>query len=200
MSSPADYYSVLRRATSALDPNTEDARHAVYDRARQAIIDARLSPEQMASERTALEAAIARLEEQATPGRAAPPMSAPRRRPAAPPGEPSPRIAPRRVAGLSPALLAVLATAVVLIAAFLGYALWPRGAVPDGPATRADVPARTAAPEQPRPATRPDAPAQTATPARPGEPAGAAPGRSFIFNRQLVYYRSIHPAGTLVVS
>src|SRR5262245_28787383 len=57
-----DYYSVLRRATSALAPSTEEARQAVYDRARLAIMDADLPSEQTRSERAALEAAIERIE------------------------------------------------------------------------------------------------------------------------------------------
>ena len=57
-----DYYPVLRRATSALAPNTEQARQAVYDRARLAIMDAGLPAEQTRSERAALEAAIERIE------------------------------------------------------------------------------------------------------------------------------------------
>ena len=57
-----DYYSVLVRATAALDPGTEEARRALYDRARLAIMDAGLSAEQTSAERAALEDAIERVE------------------------------------------------------------------------------------------------------------------------------------------
>ena len=56
-----DYYSVLARATSTLEPNTAAARHALYDRARLTIMDAGLASSETASERSALEAAIDRI-------------------------------------------------------------------------------------------------------------------------------------------
>src|SRR5215217_2222826 len=57
-----DYYPVLRRATSALVPNTDEARRAVYDRARHAITHSGLSPAEIENEHAALQAAIERLE------------------------------------------------------------------------------------------------------------------------------------------
>src|SRR5262249_20118699 len=60
-----DYYSVLKRATSALAPNTEQARGALYDRARHAIVDAGFAPEELRNEQASLEAAIDQIEREA---------------------------------------------------------------------------------------------------------------------------------------
>src|SRR5262245_64287658 len=72
---PRAYYSVLARATAALDPNTAEARRAVYDPARLAIMDAGLPSAQTNEERSALEDAIRRIETEARP----PPQAAPPR-------------------------------------------------------------------------------------------------------------------------
>ena len=64
----ADYYSVIARAVSRLPTKTDEARHAIYDRARTAVQeslrthDPPLSPAELATERFALEAAISRVE------------------------------------------------------------------------------------------------------------------------------------------
>jgi hypothetical protein len=34
-----DYFPVLDRAVAALNPNTKEARRALYDRARRALVD-----------------------------------------------------------------------------------------------------------------------------------------------------------------
>src|SRR3954470_17811443 len=65
-----DYYSVLVRATSALDPSTEEARRAIYDRARLTIMDSGLPATETTSERSALEDAIRRIETEVTQARA----------------------------------------------------------------------------------------------------------------------------------
>lgn len=187
MSSPTDYYSVLRRATSALDPNTEEARRALYDRARQAIVDADLSPAQAANESSALEAAIARIEMQARVPPPLPPLRS-TRPPRATEDGGRPAAQPRKL-GLSPAMLAALATAVVLIMAVGGYWLLLGVSGPDrsDPGLRADIPAA------------PAAPAAKGQPERAAD-GGKGSGRSFIFNRQMVYYRTIHPVGTIVIA
>jgi len=64
----ADYYSVMASAVSRMSSKTDEARHAVYERARTAVLeslrthDPPLSPAELATEQFALEAAIARVE------------------------------------------------------------------------------------------------------------------------------------------
>ena len=64
----ADYYSVIARAVSRLPSKTDEARHAIYERARTAVQeslrthDPPLSPAELATEQFALEAAISRVE------------------------------------------------------------------------------------------------------------------------------------------
>ena len=64
----ADYYSVIAQAVSILPNKTEEARHAIYDRARTAIqeklrtLDPPISEPEIERVRLELEAAIVRLE------------------------------------------------------------------------------------------------------------------------------------------
>jgi len=171
-----DYYSVLVRATSALDPNTDEARHTLYDRARSTVMDAGLAVSETNSERSALEAAIDRIETELRQASARP---APARDGASPTdhvewpesrGSRSPRIG---------SLVAVLGTAVLI--ALVGYAIWPRGRAPD------DAPSRAGASVGQVEAVRStDAPGDS--------------NLSYILRRQLVFYRTIHPVGTIVIS
>jgi len=68
-----DYYSLLTRAIPALDTNTTESRHALYDRARAAQIaqlrklDPALTKSEIARERMALEHAIRDVEAEAPP-------------------------------------------------------------------------------------------------------------------------------------
>jgi hypothetical protein len=63
-----DYYPLLTRALAGLDPNTEEARQAVYDRARQALlkqlrgVSPPLAESEITRERLALEDAIKRVD------------------------------------------------------------------------------------------------------------------------------------------
>src|SRR5215471_4548520 len=64
------YYSVIARAVARLPKNTRDARFALYDRAevelaRELLQDPKISDEQAAIERLALERAIRKLESDA---------------------------------------------------------------------------------------------------------------------------------------
>jgi hypothetical protein len=65
----ANYYSVVARAVSRLPSQTDEARHAVYERARTALRDALLnydpplSETELANEQAALDQAIHKLEE-----------------------------------------------------------------------------------------------------------------------------------------
>lgn len=112
----ADYFPVLSRAVAGLENNTGEARRAVYERARGAIvrqlraIDPPLSEEDIARERMQLEEAIRKVEASAagaSPAQAAqpaapPPASEPRPGPAA--GKSSaPQAAPAKPAPAKPA-------------------------------------------------------------------------------------------------
>jgi hypothetical protein len=63
------YYSVMARAVSRLPSQTDEARHAIYERARAALREALLnygpplSETELANEQAALERAIRKLEE-----------------------------------------------------------------------------------------------------------------------------------------
>src|SRR5215510_6016449 len=116
-----DYYSVVARAIAALDPNTAEARRALYARARLTVMDAGQDSSELNRERSALEAAIGRIEAE---------MRQARMRPASAP--PSDRLeSAGSGASRSPrmALLALAAAAVVI--ALVGYAVWPRGSATD---------------------------------------------------------------------
>jgi lipoprotein-anchoring transpeptidase ErfK/SrfK len=176
-----DYYPVLARAVAALDPNTEAARRAVYDRARLAIMDAGLTPAQTQAERSALEAAIDRIEDDVRTA-AAPraTASSPRREapPAAPPDTPAAaEPASRHAAYWRPAL----AGAAVVVVAVIAFAVW----------SRPDAPGRDPEPSQAA------APSATATRSTDGS---AESGLSYVYRRQLVYYRTVHPPGTIVIA
>jgi hypothetical protein len=64
----ADYYSIIARAVSRLPSKTDEARHAIYQRARTAVqerlrnCDPPLSQIALANELNALDAAISKLE------------------------------------------------------------------------------------------------------------------------------------------
>jgi hypothetical protein len=96
----ADYYTVLARAISRLSDSNARKRHEIYERARAVVLEelSKLDPEKIAPEQAQLEAAIQRLEAEASardaavaaapPPHAAPPpaveaMAAPQRQPAA---------------------------------------------------------------------------------------------------------------------
>ena len=173
---PRDYHPVLVRATSGLQPDDEAARRAVYDRARLAIMDAGLTPAQTHDERAALEAAIARLEDEMRSG--GPQDIRPRvdRRSAAP-------MAPAETASLGPrprrfVLFGGLACLAVLAAM---YAVWPRPNAPDGDAKQSA--------------------AVAPSPAAPRAAEGSGDtGLSYVLRRQIVYYRTVHPIGTIVIA
>jgi hypothetical protein len=167
-----DYYSVLVRAISALDPNTEEGRRALYDRARLMVIDAGLAASETNRERSALEAAIERIETEMRQANLLPAWAPP----------PSERIDWTRSQGSrSPriALLALFGAGIVI--ALLGYALWPRGSATN------DAPSRAGASVAKVEGMR-------------STDASVDPNRSYILRRQLVYYRTIHPVGTAVIA
>jgi L,D-transpeptidase catalytic domain len=170
-----DYYSVLARAISALDPNTGEARRALYDRARLTVMDAGLALSETNRERSALEAAIDRIE---TEMRWASARPASVRQGASPSDQAE--WAQSRGSRLPRTALVALFGAAVLIA-LVGYAVWPRGSATD------DAPDRAGASVAKVEAVRST------------DGSGDA-NRSYILRRQLVYYRTIHPVGTAVVA
>lgn len=106
----ADYYSVLQRAVGTLPENTGQARRAIYEKARTALvrqlesIDPPLPASEITKQRLALEEAVRRIEQEASRAAlaAAPRPAAPR--PAAPPPPPvaAPPQAERPSAGYAP--------------------------------------------------------------------------------------------------
>jgi lipoprotein-anchoring transpeptidase ErfK/SrfK len=210
-----DYFPVLERAVAALKPNTREARQAVYDRARRALVDGlrasdpTLSDTDLKTQTMALEAAIRRVEaeiagDDAPSGPPVPPSVAqqPRREP--------PRVAVNPQARPQPAPV--------------------RAAVPaPPPPVPPSEPYDEAAPEYPdRPPLEDDGrkpwgliaaslavlgvilmgagvytfwpsstpPTQRGGAANAPDAAGAAP---YVYLRQPVYYRTTHPVGTIVV-
>ena len=172
------YDEVVARAVASL-PHDGVRRQAAYDRAR-AVLMSRLRGAKPAlpaavieAEQAALEAAIRRIEvEFAGPGAA----------PAEPPMAQPEFDAPRR--GLSVRTF-VLCCASVAVAAIVGliYAY--------------TAPSNKSVDERPRQQlTQPSEPASTER-NRARKPEAEAP--AFIYKRQLVYYRSPYPAGTVVI-
>ena len=68
MAAPDNYYSVIARAVSRLPSQTDEARHAIYERARTALREALLNHDpplseiELANEQSALDQAIRTLE------------------------------------------------------------------------------------------------------------------------------------------
>src|ERR1700678_3013558 len=91
----ADYYPLIAKAVIGLDKSTGEARRALYDRARQALlaqlrgVTPALSEPEITRERLALEEAIRKVEaEAARRSRNDPPPPRYERRPAPPPALP----------------------------------------------------------------------------------------------------------------
>jgi len=90
----AEYYTVLKRAIAGIDPNVAEARRAVYDKARNALIgqlkavDPPLTTAEISRQRLELEEAIRRVERESA-GIGAPPPVPPQ--PQHLPAEPPPR-------------------------------------------------------------------------------------------------------------
>ena len=100
----AEYYTVLKRAISGIDPKLSDARRTVYDKARNALIgqlkavDPPLTTAEISRQRLELEEAIRRVERESAAGLASPPPQAPPQ----PPQYAAPPIAARPSASPSP--------------------------------------------------------------------------------------------------
>ena len=185
-----DYYSVLARAVAALDPQDSESRVAVYDRARYAMARAPLTLDEIRQQRIGLEAAIRRIEGEIASGGGMPAPSATDRRPddgtdaVARPSDASSRRSARSL------VIAGCAAVTILSAGLVGYRYWHKPLNED---------VRTLAQAPIKPVDEDDRP-QASNSARPRPAATPEESRSYIFKRQLVYYRSIHPAGTIVIA
>lgn len=168
-----DYVQLISRAVATLNPNTREARQALYQRARQTLvgklrsIDPTLSHTDLNAERSALESAIQQVERDAA-RRAAPPQRQPARdryeyrdRP--------PLKEPRNWLRTGAVALGV----VLVFAVGAGiYSFWPRSL--DDVRSMAKQRSATSASEE-------------------------EIKSDYVRLRQLVYYRSNQPEGTIVV-
>jgi lipoprotein-anchoring transpeptidase ErfK/SrfK len=173
-----DYVPLLARAIAQLHPNTGEARRALYDRARSALAeqfrsgDAKWAQADFKAESAALEAAIRRVEMEAArrAAPAAPAQGAPVYAPADEPHDRPPLKDPRRSVALIGGAVAALA---LLIAGVAAYTYWP--GLPDA-----------------RSLLKPGPPVQVVEHTPEAD-------NSYVFMRQLVYYRTNYPVGTLIV-
>ena len=171
-----DYYSILTRAVASLSPNTSEQRRDLYDRAHKTLVDKlravdpTLSDPALNAERAALEAAIQRVERDAL-------RSAAPRRPAhvAPPPAQGYRDRPPLRDTRKPLRIAAgaLGGVLILLAGVAIYSFWPRSI--------ADLKSISS----PRTVT-----------AAAEEPSGKS---GYVNLRQLVYYRTNQPVGTIIV-
>ena len=193
----ADYYPLLRKAVDTLDRPGRDARFEVYERARRTVVnrlrggDSPWSDADIEAQIIALDDAVRRIEREfepepaAAPAAAAPVTEAPvTEAPAT--ALPDARAAPRRVsaAGLPKWILGGAATAVLLIGLTAGYVAYRDLGRPRAARDAAIVVA--AAP----------------TKAQPQDAQADADGAQapYVLRKQLVFYRTTHPAGTIVIS
>jgi lipoprotein-anchoring transpeptidase ErfK/SrfK len=201
-----DYYPVLLRAVSAPEGGDAQWRRGVYDHARQIVtkeLRARRPPAQLdevAAEQAALEAAIEKIEAKMS-RREDPAIGRPEK--ASDPGvsaaEPSwiepqqePIMTPLRLIGPSMFVLPV-------IVAILGvgtYAYWAMTMDSSAPPTiKSEAPVAGA----PSAAVRPTGIAKDGDLA-PGIDGGSSDADlSYVFRRQPTFYRTLQPAGTIVI-
>ena len=201
----ADYFTLLSRAVASLDDNTRDEREALYNRSRNALMerlraaDPPWTDEQIEAEAASLDAAIWQIEfaaarspaERDTHGTRPHANEAQRRISAAPHAETIPAL-PRPPSGrFSPTLVSILGAIALAIIAAAVYAYLSRPATkPPASATRTDgntVGLPKAGQRDPRPKQ-----AKTDT--------AATSPLNYVLQRQLVYYRSPHAAGTIVIA
>jgi lipoprotein-anchoring transpeptidase ErfK/SrfK len=170
-----DYVPLIARAVASLNPNTSEQRRALYERARKTLVDKLRSTDpallqtDLKAERAALEAAILRVERDAV-RRTAPPQPRQGYEPYEYRDRP-PLKDPQRHLRLVGAAVGFL---FILIAGVATYTFWPN--IVGG--TRNITPAPRAVAVAPEP---PDAKS------------------SYVRLRQLVYYRTNQPVGTIVV-
>ena len=172
-----DYFSLLARAVSALNPNTSEQRRVLYDRARKTLVDKlrdpALSHANLGAESAALEAAIQRVESDAV-RRATPPQPKPAHQAHDMPSrgyqDRPPLRDVRKPLSIAAGALGIL---LVLIAGVAAYSYWPHilSGMRSVPSPRS-VAAVAENPEN---------------------------KSNFVRLRQLVYYRTNQPVGTIIV-
>lgn len=172
-----DYYSILTRALSAAGPLERQSRLAVYDRARRAMARAPLTLDEITHERLALETAIRRIESEIeTP----PDEAKGRTREDAGVGiKRASTTSSGRVRRYAVAFVCGCVALALSIAAFVGYRNWSKPIIAESKAVA-------------------QAPARNVT--RVSQDLALDESRPYTLNRQVVYYRSIHPAGTIIIS
>jgi lipoprotein-anchoring transpeptidase ErfK/SrfK len=174
-----DYFSILVRAVAELNPNSGERRRVLYERARKALAEKfragapQLSDTDLRAESAALEAAIRRIEADYARRAAASqpnPADATYDMPAEAYQDRPPLKDTRKRLGIVAGAFGVL---IVLLAGAAVYSYWPRVL----PATRTLLYSQ-----------------RTAKPAEQ-----AAADKNYIYMRQIVYYRTNYPVGTIVV-
>jgi lipoprotein-anchoring transpeptidase ErfK/SrfK len=186
----ADYYPLIARAVGTLKPNTPEARRALYDRARKTLVDQlrikdpTLRQTDVKAESAALDAAIQRVERDfARPAGPPPQPPRPRPRPSQPPaytaGEEGDLSSLADTGKRWRILIGAGVAALLVIGGAAVYSYLPRNLS----AVRSDM--------------------HTMATAQRSAPVAAAETpedkSNYVRMRQLVYYRTNQPVGTLVV-
>jgi len=195
-----DYYAVLSRAIATLEDNTAEVRQKVYERAWQLLAErlAQASPPpadaDMRAEQSAFDDAVRRIEGEFLRGQH---LDAPTLEPAPPATfDDAPTDAVRelrRAPWQSSRLVLVSALAAALVIAIFGIGYFAASSMffrseSKGPAKRAAAVTRPA-----------NSNALVKDPA-PGFDGGSSyPHLPFYYRRQPVYYRTTHPASTIVI-
>jgi lipoprotein-anchoring transpeptidase ErfK/SrfK len=174
-----DYVPVLTRAIEALNPNTSELRHVLYDRARKALIDKfrasdpSLSSTDLTAESAMLEAAIRRVEVDAARRGAAPQPKPKYETYDVPVEEYHDRPPLKDIQKRLRIVAGAFGAMVILVAGMAAYSVWPR-ILSSARSTLSPKSVNTAA-------ERPSA------------------NTGYIYLRQLVYYRTNQPVGTIIV-
>jgi hypothetical protein len=187
-----DYYPLIARAVGSLNPNTLEQRRALYDRARKTLVDQlrindpTLAQTNVKAESAALEAAIQRVERDfVRPAAPPPPRPKPRPRPGPAYAEADEPSAYRDLPPLADTgkrwrlLVGAGVAALLIIGGVVAYSYMPRNLS----AVRSDM--HTMATAQ-----------KSASVAAAETPEDKS---NYVRMRQLVYYRTNQPVGTLVV-
>ena len=187
-----DYYPLIARAVGSLNPNTPEQRRVLYDRARKTLVDQlrindpTLAQTNVKAESAALEAAIQRVERDfVRPAAPPPPRPKPRPRPGPAYAEADEPSAYRDLPPLADTgkrwrlLVGAGVAALLIIGGVVAYSYLPRSLS----AVRSDMHTMASAQRS----------APVATVETPEDKS------NYVRMRQLVYYRTNQPVGTLVV-
>jgi len=196
-----DYYSTLLRAVTAPGAGDAQWRYAVYDRARR-MLSSRLRtlnpappPDGIAAEEDALEAAIARIEQELswTEHGGIAPDARTHDRFGDIASEPRTAREEGLIAAPSPPLRAIWIAAAICAAALAagGYVYWSAGSQPS-PLGQTEAQNRLLPSQVRRAAANDDL--------APGIDGGNSdPDMAYVFRRQPTFYRTLQPAGTIIV-